>query len=295
MIEVKNLTHSFEDHMVLNDVSLTVKDGEILGLIGVNGAGKSTFLRLLSGVLTPQKGTVRYDGRDVRQGATRENLFLLPDDPFYEIGTTCTSLFELYKVFYPKMDLRLYSDLLAYSVIPKEKALSKFSKGMRRQAFTALAFAASPKYLLLDEAFDGLDPLARERFKKAVRQVAKGGSTVIISSHSLKELEGFCDSYIVLSDTRFVAPDQISEQIESFVKYQLVFENKPSRDMFEGLDVHKYEQSERVVTLLIKGNEEEIRTKLEELRPVVMDKLPVEHGEVLMDTMEELVGGGDRA
>ena len=294
MIQVRNLSHSFGDKRVLDNLNLMLEDGEILGLVGINGSGKSTFLRLISGVLTPEEGEVLYDGEPVALGKTRENLFLLPDDPFYAVGTTCDSLFGLYQTFYPNINWDVYLELLSYASLPRRRPLSSFSKGMRRQAFTAIAFAIAPKFLLLDEAFDGLDPLARERFKKMVRQAAEAGSTIIISSHALKELDGFCDNYLILSDTRFISPDHVAEKIGSFVKFQVVFNTEPTREMFCNLRIRRYEQNGRVATLLVEGNEGMVRERLMSLNPLLIDRLEIEPGEILIDAMEEMVEGGVR-
>ena len=292
MITVNCLSHWFGDKQVLDNLSLTVRDGEILGLIGVNGAGKSTFLRLISGVMTPTEGDVWYDGLPISKGETRKNMFFLPDDPFYEVGMTCRDLFNLYQTFYPGIQRDVFDDLIGFAGLPSRKPLSSFSKGMRRQAFSAIAFAIAPKYLLLDEAFDGLDPLARERFKGMVREQANRGCTIIISSHALKELDGFCDNYLILSDKRFISPDHVAAKINSLVKFQVVFETEPTKVMFEALKLRHYQQNGRVVTLIAEGDEQIIRKRIDALQPILVDRLEIEPGEILIDTMEELTRGG---
>lgn len=294
MIEVRGLSHSFGDRPVLSNINLTVGESEILGLIGVNGSGKSTFLRLISGVLTPECGEVLYDGKAVSLGVAREELFFLPDDPFYDFGTSSDDLFKLYKTFYPHIDEATYVEMMGYAGLSRRKALSSFSKGMRRQAFIALAFAIAPKYLLLDEAFDGLDPLARERFKKKVRDVAKRGSVVIISSHALKELEGFCDNYLVLNGAQLIPPEQMSQKMSNMLKYQIAFETEPSIAWFTDLKMHHFEKKGRIATILVEGEEEQVRAELEELHPLIIDRLEIAPGENLLSAMEELAGGGDR-
>jgi ABC-type multidrug transport system, ATPase component len=292
LIEIKNLSHSFGSHVVLKDLNLTVRDNEILGLIGVNGSGKSTFLRLISGVMTPDCGEVLYDGQSVGKGATRRKLFLLSDDPFFAEGTTADDLYALYKTFYPEIRRDVYDQLMALSALPHKKSLSKFSKGMRRQTFIALAFAIAPKFILLDEAFDGLDPIARARFKEYVRNAANNGSTIIISSHALRELEGFCDNYLILSDTRFASPEMVENKVNSFVKYQLAFEQTPTKEMFARLNLHKCEIVGRIATIIAEGSEDKIIMEIDALRPLMVDRLEIEPGEILLDTMKELVGGG---
>ena len=281
MIEVSNLSHSFGEKNVLQGINLKIRDGEILGLIGVNGAGKSTFLRLMSGILTPKSGQVMIDGLNVQLGEARRNLFFLSDDPFFGTGTTADELYELYETFYPNINRGTFDRLMNIAGLQRDSALSKFSKGMRRQAFTALAFAVAPKYLLLDESFDGLDPVARERFKKQVRETAEKGSTIIISSHALSELEGFCDNYLILSETQLISPEKVADRMRNLYKFQIVFET-----------VHIVA---RVATVLVSGDKDEIVPKIEKLHPLLYDCLPVEAGEGLLNTVTELAEGGEFA
>ena len=293
MIEVNNLSHSFGEKNVLRNINLKIREGEILGLIGVNGAGKSTFLRLMSGILTPESGQVLIDGIDVQKGEARKNLFFLSDDPFFGTGTTADELFELYKTFYPNIDRSEFTQLMSIAGLQRDSALSKFSKGMRRQAFTALAFAVSPKYLLLDESFDGLDPVARERFKKQVRKTAENGSTIIISSHALSELDGFCDNYLVLSESRLISPETVAEKMRNMYKFQIVFEKEPHHSLFDILEPQQVHIVARVATVIVSGDKDEISAKIEGLHPLLYDCLSMEGGEGLLNTVTELAEGGE--
>lgn len=293
MIEVKNLSHSFGDKNVLRNINLHIRDGDILGLIGVNGAGKSTFLRLMSGILTPESGQVLIDGIDVQKGEARRNLFFLSDDPFFGTGTTADELYELYEVFYPNINRDTFEQLMHVAGLRRDSALSKFSKGMRRQAFTALAFAVAPKYLLLDESFDGLDPVARERFKKQVQETAAHGSTVIISSHALSELEGFCDNYLVLSESHLISPDTVAEKMRNLYKFQIVFETAPDISLFDSIEAQQVRIDARVATVIVSGDKDAIAAKIEELHPLLYDCLPMDAGEGLLNTVTELAEGGE--
>ena len=182
MITVNCLSHWFGDKQVLDNLSLTVRDGEILGLIGVNGAGKSTFLRLISGVMTPTEGDVWYDGLPISKGETRKNMFFLPDDPFYEVGMNCRDLFNLYQTFYPGIQRDVFDDLIGFAGLPSRKPLSSFSKGMRRQAFSAIAFAiarfSAPSSIFksptipMNCAFSGSSSTIAARFFSAARLIS---------------------------------------------------------------------------------------------------------------------------
>ena len=168
MIEIKHLSKSFGDKKVLEDLDLVIENGKVFGLVGINGAGKSTLLRLLSGIYKADSGNIYIDGEDVYENEkVKKNIFFLPDEPYYAANTTPLSLISLYETFY-ELDKEVYLNYLNGFALPLKKSMHNFSKGMKRQVFIALALAIKPKYLLLDEAFDGLDPLARLTFKRAL-------------------------------------------------------------------------------------------------------------------------------
>ena len=184
MIEIKRLTKAYDKAPVLRDVNLAVPDKSVFGLVGINGAGKSTLLRLISGVLKADNGIILIDGEPVYENeAAKRQIFFLPDDPYYTSNINGSGLAELYKTFYD-FDAEVYGRYLDQFKLSPKAPIRNFSKGMKRQVFVSLALAVRPKYLLLDEAFDGLDPLARMVFKRGVIDlVEEKGSTVIISSH----------------------------------------------------------------------------------------------------------------
>lgn len=294
MIEIKDLSHSFGPQKVLEDVNIKVDDAQVLGLVGINGAGKSTLLRLISGVYRPQKGTVTYDGKDPVKAVAREDIFLLPDDPYYTGQTNCRSLLELYKTFYPKLNEATFKDMIKRFGLNEKKPLRSFSKGMRRQAFVALAFAVAPKYMLLDEAFDGLDPLARKYFKEQIRKFVKENkSTVIISSHSLKELDDFCDMYVMIDDYHVISSGVVLERTMDLFKYQMAFETVPTEEMFSSLDIKSIRIIGRFATIVAQGEENEILSKINELNPLIFDKIDVGFEEAFIGDVDKRVRGGE--
>ena len=168
MIEIKKLCKSYGDKLVLNNLSITIENGKIFGLVGINGAGKSTLLRLISGIYKADCGDILVDGENVYENENKKkDIFFLPDEPYYGINTTPLNLIDLYQEFYD-FNKQEYLNYLEIFKLPLNKKMHTFSKGMKRQVFVSLALAIKPKYLLLDEAFDGLDPLARLTFKRAI-------------------------------------------------------------------------------------------------------------------------------
>ncbi|MBR6880594.1 MAG: ABC transporter ATP-binding protein [Clostridiales bacterium] len=292
MITISGLSHSFGKHEVLKDVSLQVKDRTIVGLVGINGAGKSTLLRLISGVYVPQQGEVLYDGKSPLDEKTRRDIFLLPDDPYYSGQTSCRSLMKLYKTFYPAMDTNVYKEIIDDFRLDDKKPLRTFSKGMRRQSFIALAFAVAPKYLLLDEAFDGLDPLAKKKFKDRLSDLIRTkGTTVIISSHSLKELGDFCDEYAMIDEKHLIGSGKVLEDTLDICKFQLAFKAQPTEDMFSAFDIKSIKITGRFVTLVVSGDGDDIEKKLAALSPAVMDRLDVDFEEAFIGDLDRKVRG----
>ncbi len=283
MIRIDNLSHSLGSKTVLREINLEISDNTILGIVGINGAGKSTLLRLLSGVYLPDKGTITYDGKNPSDPKTRKDIFFLPDDPYYTASMTPDTLFNFYKTFYPTMDKEIYVQLLVTYKIDKGERVRNFSKGMRRQIFIALALAVKPKYLLLDEAFDGLDPLSRKIFKDAIISlVEEGHTTVLISSHSLRELEDFCDKFILIDSNVIKNQGDIAEHVGRLCKFELAFTEAVGEEAFEGLPIVSLIIKNRFVQIVLEGKSDEMREKLELLSPAVIDEMPLDFEETFI-------------
>jgi ABC-2 type transport system ATP-binding protein len=283
MIEIQNLSHCLGGKTVLRDIDLKITDNTILGIVGINGAGKSTLLRLLAGVYLPDAGSIKYDGRSPAEADTRKDIFFLPDDPYYTSFMTPNTLFDFYKCFHPNMDRETYEGLLREYKIDQKGKVRNFSKGMRRQVFIALALAVKPKYLLLDEAFDGLDPLSRKIFKDAIISlVEEGQTTVLIASHSLRELEDFCDRFILIDSNVIKSQGDIAEHVGSLCKFELAFTEAVGEDAFAGLPIVSLVVKNRFVQIVLRGEREEMREKLETLSPAVMDEMPLDFEETFI-------------
>ena len=287
MIEIKGLCKSFKDKVVLKEINLTIADGKVLGLCGINGAGKSTLLRIITGVYKADSGEVIIDGENSFDNEkVKEGMYFLPDEPFYDLNSTPESLIKLYQSMY-KLDIDTYYKHIDHFKIPRGKKINKFSKGMKRQMFIAIAFAIKPKYLILDEAFDGLDPLARLYFKREiVDMVSDNNTTVIIASHSLRELEDICDSFAILDNNVIASSGELYDSLEKIHKYQIAFKEKINKEDFP--KVYKsYHQDERVVKIVTTKTIEELTIDLEKLNPVFIDELPVNFEEMFTAVIEE--------
>ena len=279
MIEIKGLGKSYGPEKVLEKVNLTVPDASVFGLVGINGAGKTTLLRMMADVLRPDEGTVEYDGENIAGNAKkRKELFFLPDDPYYAAGTTVEKLVELYKSFY-SFDDELFSRYEKLFSLERRTPVRNFSKGMKRQAFAALAIACRPKYLLLDEAFDGLDPLARLELKRGI--ISLEGTTAVISSHSLRELEDICSGFALLDGGAVADAGDLSETLERVHKFQAAFEEPVPRERFP-FECLSFESEGRVVRFVVRGEREEIVSALKALSPIFVEEIKVDFEELFL-------------
>ena len=288
MIKISNLSHTLGDKLVLSGVNLEIPDSTIMGLVGVNGAGKSTLLRLLSGVYFANEGKIEYDGKSPENEKTRQDIFFLADDPYFENSSTIKSILNMYKTFYPSMSMDTYKDLITLFGLDENKPLRTFSKGMRRQAYISIALAIKPKYLLLDEAFDGLDPLARKRVKDELIKLAKeNNSTVIISSHSLRELEDFCHMYAIIDGKKVSSSNDAIKNNNRYCKFMLAFCDTVPEGIFDNLNCISKTKTDKFITGVFDGDATEIKEALLSYNPAVIEQIPVDFEEAFISEVSK--------
>lgn len=285
MIEIKNLSKSFSNKKVLSNLNLLIEDGQIFGLVGINGSGKSTLLRLISGIYNKDSGSILIDGEEVYENEhAKAKIFFLPDEPFYSSDSTPLNIIDFYNTFYG-MDRDLYIKYLNEFKLPLNKNLKNFSKGMKRQVFISLALAIKPKYLLLDEAFDGLDPLARLIFKKELAKLLENKeTTLIISSHSLKELEEFCTYYGILDKMNIICSSNAKINQKEVHKYQFATKSNLNIDDFECIKINKLGS---VITVLTFDNYEEFNNKIKDYEPLFIDEIEIGFEELFIMEIED--------
>ena len=287
MIEIKSLVKGYERKKpVLNNLNVTIADASVFGLVGINGAGKSTLLRVLAGVMKADGGQVCVDGEDVYENERiKRQMFFLPDDPFYTSNVTAEGLADMYRAVY-NLDIEVFRERLKSFALDGKKPIRNFSKGMKRQVFVALALAIAPKYLLLDEAFDGLDPLARLTFKKCIVElVEQKGTTVVISSHSLRELEDICDSYGILDHGAITCSGELESDLGRVHKFQAAFGREVKVEEL-GFACMAFEQTGKVARFITKENAEEVLQKLSKLDPIFVEEIEVDFEEMFIGEVQ---------
>lgn len=288
MIHVQNLTKKFDSTTALNKLSTTVQPGSIFGLIGSNGSGKSTFLRLLAGVYRPDGGQVLYEDKPIFENpAAKENIFFIPDAFYIPSGASLMEMASAYSQYYPAYDVDRVSALAKDFQLDPKARLGTFSKGMQRQAHIILALAANTPYILCDETFDGLDPVKRLLVKRLLADIiADGNRTVIITSHNLRELEDFCDHIAFLHQGRLILDRDISHLSDNLHHIQCAFDRPHEAEDFKALDLVKFDQRGRLVQFICRGNLAEAMTQIQALSPLYLEQVPLTLEEVFIAEME---------
>lgn len=232
MIEIKNLTKTFGKVRAVDDLSISVYPG-INGLIGENGAGKSTLLRLIADVYQPDNGDIIVDDLSHRDLESKRSIFFLSDNPYAPNNATIMQTFGLYNTLFD-LDKDKFQNIMQKLSLPMDRKVSTYSKGMKRQFFLAIALSARSKYTLLDEAFDGLDPLVLETVRQEIIKDADQ-KTYLVSSHNISSLERLCDNFILLSKGRCSKTGDVEHLGENFVKYQILVKGNLEKEDLEKL------------------------------------------------------------
>lgn len=287
MLKIDKLYKNFGNKEVLKGLDLEIQDGSIFGLVGINGAGKSTLLRIIAGVYEPEQGCVLFNDCDTCDDPKiRKEIAFVSDEQFYPIDATIKSVKQLYESMYDFSEAKYQKFLKMFELDEKDSILN-LSKGNKRRVALLFALSIEPKLLLLDEAYDGLEPLIRYKFKQALADLIEDEHlTVIISSHNLKELEDICDSFGILEDGRMLEYGDLSDSKENINKYQIVFEKEVNLDAFNNFNILHLENEGRVYQLVAKGNQEEILSRIEAMHPILVDVLQVNFEELFIYELE---------
>ena len=288
MIDVKGLTKRFGAVIALDNISFQVESGSIFGLVGSNGAGKSTFLRTASGVYRPDAGQVLIDGGEPFENlAVKENVCFISDYPFFPRTATLLDMADLFSHTYPHWDKERFSYLCSCFPLDTKQRILNMSKGMQRQAAILCALGARPTHLLLDEIFDGLDPVMRQLLKRILSgEVADRGMTVVIASHNLRELEDICDHVGLFHKGGVIFDRELDALKLGISRVQAVFRPMPERAAFDRFDLVTMRTQGSLVDFVARGTQEEILAKLRELNPAFSELLPLTLEEVFISEME---------
>lgn len=282
MIEAKKLTKIFDGKKALDAVDFQIEKGSIYGMVGSNGSGKSTLMRLISGVYMPDGGEITVDGEKVfNNAAAKAKIAYLGDTPYFLPHANIREMAKFYSKLYKSFDFNVYERLIEVFPLDYKARISTMSKGMQRQAALIAAISTAPEYLLLDEAFDGLDAVMRKVLKNILIEGAdERRMTTVIASHNLRELEDLCDHVGLIHNGSVIFSDETEKLRGKLHKVQAAFSKVPEMSVFSGLDMLKIDRSGSIIQMIVRGDEEEIMSYINRLSPVF--------AECIEPTLEEM-------
>ena len=294
MIEARNVVKTFDGFRALDGLTMTVPKGSVYGLVGPNGAGKSTLLRHITGIYRQDSGEVLLEGEPIYENpAAKARVASIPDELYYFLSASTRDMARFLRGFYPKFDQSRYQTLRdLFSQIDEKRPMRRLSKGMQKQAAFWLALCCRPEVLVLDEPVDGLDPVMRRQvWSLIMADVAQEGTTVLVSSHNLRELEDVCDRVGILSHGKVLIERSLTDLQENLVKMQVVFQEREMPKLPDDLEVLHVSQVGRIHTLIVRGNATDVTNRLAVYAPILLEALPL--------TLEEIfiyeLGGEDYA
>ena len=282
MIDVKHVYKSFDGFYALNDLNMHVPEGSIYGLVGPNGAGKSTIIRHLTGVYRPDSGEILVGGAPIYENAAmKAQIGYIPDDAFYFQSAGIADMMRFYKGIYPSFDSVRYERLREAFPLDEKQPIRRLSKGMQKQAMFWLSLCICPQLLILDEPVDGLDPVMRRQvWSLLMEDVSERGTTVLVSSHNLRELEDVCDHVGVMHEGKLLLEHTLSELQDNICKVQLVL--KEGGQLPDGLNLLHESSSGRVQTLIVRGTQAEIEAAISACDPLFFDLIPLSLEEIFV-------------
>ena len=278
MLEMRNVTKTFGTFKALEDLNMTVPKGAVYGLVGPNGAGKSTAIRHLTGVYMPDSGEITMEGQPIFEDPElKARMGYIPDEIFYFPSASLEEMRAYYRGIYKNFDDDLFNRLYEVFQLPKKGQMRRFSKGMQKQAAFHLALCTRPDVLILDEPVDGLDPVMRRQvWSLILSEVAQRETTVLISSHNLRELEDICDHVGIMDHGKMLLERSLADMQGNTVKLQLVGREP------ENLEILHESQSGRLRTLIVRGSAQEVTEKVQAVQPAYFDVLPLSLEEIFI-------------
>lgn len=290
MIEIKEISKSYDKKKVLDELKCKIKKNSIYGLVGANGSGKSTLLRLINGILIPDSGEIKVDGMNPFDNElVKQNMVFVPDDLFFYTNYSLNDMAQFYQTLYPKFDKAYLINLATKLKLNPKTKIQNYSKGMKRQCALILALATHAKYMFFDETFDGIDPVIRNFFKKIIAtRMSEEDTTIIMTSHNLRELEDICDNLGLLYNGGILFESDIDTLKTNMYKVQISLKEDFNENDFIDLDILSFKKVGSVATVIIQGDRQASKKILEKMKPIILDFLPLTLEEVFIYEMEAL-------
>lgn len=197
LLEIKNLYKNYGEKQVLNNITLTVPRGKIIGLLGKNGTGKTTLIKLINGLLTPTEGEIVFEGEKIGP-QSKLNIAYLPERTYLDKSMTINETLKFFKEFYSNVDIDKAKDLLKKLDLDENQKIIKMSKGMQEKVQLVLVMSRKADLYILDEPLGGVDPATRDYILDTILTNFNEGASIIISTHLISDIERILDEVIFI-------------------------------------------------------------------------------------------------
>lgn len=284
MLEVKNVVKTFDGFRALDGLTMTVPKGAVYGLVGPNGAGKSTIIRHLAGIYRQDSGEVLLDGQPVYENTgAKRRMAVIGDDWYYFPQAGIREMAKFFAGIYPDFSWERYEKLKQVFPLDEKMMLRRMSKGMQKQAAFWLTVCCMPEYLILDKPVDGLDPVMRRQvWSLLLGDVAERGTTVLVSSHNLRELEDVCDHVGILNHGKVLLERSLSDLQDNTVKLQVAYQGVTEPVLPTELNILHRSHVGRVYTYIVRGSSQEILRRMQITEPVLLESIPLTLEEIFI-------------
>lgn len=288
MIEIKGLSKMIEDKYILKEINLKVNKGSIFGLIGPNGAGKSTLIRCLTGIYGLEEGEILYEGQSVYENVEVKNkIGYVADENNFFSTFKLIDIINYYKLAYKNFDEERFEELNKEFKMNTKKRFFQLSKGNKMKFAIMMAMCIHPEYLILDEPTSGIDPIFKRKFIEILlNEVAEKGTTVIISSHNLSNVERICDTVAILNNGKVTAVNSIDDMKNKIKKLQVAFKAAVKEEELKIHGVVKVENVGRVYNIVTTDYGVELLDKINSLNPLFIEELDLSLEDIFIYTIE---------
>ncbi|MGL4800572.1 MAG: ABC transporter ATP-binding protein [Cellulosilyticaceae bacterium] len=288
MIEIKNASKGFGNQMILEDICMTIKEGTIHGIIGENGVGKTTLLQMIGGIYSVPQGDILIDGEHpYNNEAVKEKVAYIADRNQFFSWYKVQEIVDFFALSYPSFSKEKFTTYNEQFGLPLNKKISQLSKGMQMRLSLMLGFASCPKYLILDEPTSGLDAVAKKQFFDMLVEAVEEGTTAILSSHHLNEIEKVCDKITMLCDTKIKWEATTSGLKEKVRKLQVVFKDHKPENLESWPEVIEVSSIGSIYYIVTDDYSEAFQEKLKGCDTVLVEELPLTLEEIFIYTSKK--------
>ena len=241
MINIKNMDFAYKKAKLFSDLSLELNPGNIYGLLGKNGAGKTSLLKIVSGLLFPDTGKVEVNNFVPGQRSPEflQDIFFLPEE-YYLPGLKAEEYKKTYAPFYPEFDERKFMELLDEFHLPMDQKLNSFSYGQKKKFLISFGIASNSRIFLLDEPTNGLDIPSKTQFRRIIASAGTENRLIIISTHQVRDMENLIDPIIIVDEGKVIFNESIERVTNKLTIRKMIEEPTEETALYSEKEIDGY-------------------------------------------------------